>query len=121
MTPAVYARAAATSGARQMLSGGASPADGGEDAVAMSGIVGRGGPVCKGRLAARFQSTYHSWVEGVGLRMLRQTSMPKIFISYRRDDSEHITGRIYDHLEPRFGHDNVFMDVDAMLLGVDFR
>jgi hypothetical protein len=47
--------------------------------------------------------------------------MPKIFISYRREDSEHITGRIYDRLEQRFGHDNVYLDVDTIPLGVDFR
>ena len=47
--------------------------------------------------------------------------MPKIFVSYRRDDSEHITGRIYDRLEPRFGRNNVFMDIDAIPFGVDFR
>lgn len=47
--------------------------------------------------------------------------MPKIFVSYRRDDSEHITGRIYDRLEPHFGGDNVFMDIDSIPSGVDFR
>jgi formylglycine-generating enzyme required for sulfatase activity len=47
--------------------------------------------------------------------------MPKIFISYRREDSEHITGRICDHLEARFGHENVFLDVNAIPFGVDFR
>ena len=47
--------------------------------------------------------------------------MPKIFISYRREDSEHVTGRIYDRLESHFGRDNVFLDVDAIPLGVDFR
>jgi CheY-like chemotaxis protein len=47
--------------------------------------------------------------------------MPKIFISYRREDSEHITGRLYDRLEQRFGRDNVFMDVETIPLGVDFR
>ncbi len=47
--------------------------------------------------------------------------MPKIFVSYRRDDSEHVTGRIYDRLEPHFGGDNVFMDIDSIPFGVDFR
>ena len=47
--------------------------------------------------------------------------MPKIFISYRREDSEHITGRLYDRLEPRFGRDNVFLDIDTIPFGVDFR
>ncbi len=47
--------------------------------------------------------------------------MPKLFISYRRQDSEHITGRIYDRLEDHFGRDAVFMDIDAIPFGVDFR
>jgi hypothetical protein len=47
--------------------------------------------------------------------------MPKIFISYRRDDSAGMAGRIYDRLEARFGRENRFMDIDAMPLGVDFR
>lgn len=47
--------------------------------------------------------------------------MPKIFISYRRDDSEAITGRIYDRLVSVFGEGNVFQDVDDIPPGVDFR
>jgi len=47
--------------------------------------------------------------------------MPKIFISYRREDSEHVAGRIYDRLAPHFGRDNVFLDIDAIPFGVDFR
>ncbi len=44
-----------------------------------------------------------------------------IFISYRRDDSADVTGRIYDHLTHAFGEELVFKDVDAIPLGVDFR
>jgi TIR domain len=47
--------------------------------------------------------------------------MPRIFISYRREESELITGRIYDHLASHFGHHNVFRDLDSILFGVDFR
>jgi hypothetical protein len=47
--------------------------------------------------------------------------MARIFISYRRADSEVETGRIYDRLESHFGRDSVFMDVDDIPLGVDFR
>jgi len=46
---------------------------------------------------------------------------PKIFISYRRDDSRYITERIYDRLVQRFGANHVFKDVDSIPLGVDFR
>ncbi len=44
-----------------------------------------------------------------------------IFISYRRDDSADVSGRIYDHLVLAFGQEMVFKDVDAIPLGVDFR
>jgi parallel beta-helix repeat protein len=47
--------------------------------------------------------------------------MPKIFVSYRRQDSEHITGRIHDRLHPHFGHDAVLIDIDTIPFGVDFR
>lgn len=48
-------------------------------------------------------------------------AMSKIFISYRRDDSADITGRIYDRLIQQFGRDAVFKDVDSIPFGVDFR
>lgn len=44
-----------------------------------------------------------------------------IFVSYRRDDSADVTGRIYDRLSSRFGTDQVFKDVDSIPLGRDFR
>ena len=47
--------------------------------------------------------------------------MTKFFISYRRDDSADVSGRIHEKLVDRFGPGNVFMDIDAMLLGHDFR
>src|SRR4051812_43543626 len=47
--------------------------------------------------------------------------MPRFFISYRRDDSLDIAGRIYDRLAAHFGHDEVFIDVDTIPFGVDFR
>jgi hypothetical protein len=46
--------------------------------------------------------------------------MPKIFISYRRNDSASNAGRIYDRLEGHFGQGQVFMDVDAIRPGLDF-
>lgn len=47
--------------------------------------------------------------------------MRAIFISYRRDDSEGQTGRLFDDLESAFGRDAVFMDVTAVEPGRDFR
>lgn len=47
--------------------------------------------------------------------------MRSIFISYRRDDSEGQSGRLYDDLSRRFGKGTVFMDVVGIEPGVDFR
>lgn len=47
--------------------------------------------------------------------------MSKILISYRREDSAHVTGRIYDRLTQQFGRTAVFKDVDSIPLGIDFR
>ena len=44
-----------------------------------------------------------------------------IFLSYRREDSAGVAGRIYDRLRAHFGPDSVFIDVDAVPLGVDFQ
>ena len=44
----------------------------------------------------------------------------QIFISYRRTDSD-IAGRIADHLLAEFGRDSVFLDVDSIPVGRDFR
>jgi hypothetical protein len=47
--------------------------------------------------------------------------MRAIFISYRRDDSEGQSGRLYDDLVRRFGDGAVFMDVVGIEPGRDFR
>lgn len=44
-----------------------------------------------------------------------------IFISYRRSDSQDITGRIYEYLASHFGADVVFRDVYSIPLGEDYR
>jgi len=49
------------------------------------------------------------------------TTMSKILISYRRKDSADVTGRIYDRLVQQFGRESVFVDVDSIPFGVDFR
>lgn len=43
-----------------------------------------------------------------------------IFLSYRRTDSQAITGRIRERLVHEFGADDVFMDVGTIPPGVDF-
>jgi pterin-4a-carbinolamine dehydratase len=50
-----------------------------------------------------------------------QASPGSIFICYRREDSADTTGRIYDRLVDHFGPERVFMDVEAIKLGYDFR
>ena len=47
--------------------------------------------------------------------------MPNIFVSYRREDSSGITGRICDYLKAAFGEEHLFKDVDSIPLGTDFR
>jgi hypothetical protein len=47
--------------------------------------------------------------------------MPKILISYRRADSSAIAGRIADRLSHHYGEHSVFMDVDSIPIGIDFR
>src|SRR5580658_2896207 len=47
--------------------------------------------------------------------------MSKIIVSYRRSDSQAVAGRIVDRLISHFGADAVFMDVDNIPFGIDFR
>ena len=47
--------------------------------------------------------------------------MPKILVSYRRSDSQAIAGRIFDRLSARYGDESVFMDIDNIPFGIDFR
>lgn len=44
---------------------------------------------------------------------------PKVFITYRREETAAHAGRLYDAMVARFGERNVFMDVD-MAPGIDF-
>lgn len=44
----------------------------------------------------------------------------RVFVSYRRDDSATIVGRICDRLASELGPGHVFKDVDSIPFGVDF-
>ena len=58
------------------------------------------------------------------LRLSRPPPAPrgtKIFISYRRASSMHIAGRICDQLEKEFARGEVFFDVDAIPVGINFK
>jgi hypothetical protein len=51
----------------------------------------------------------------------RRQAMSGIFLSYRRDDSSGWAGRLYEHLVAEWGPSQVFMDIDAIAPGEDFR
>jgi len=47
--------------------------------------------------------------------------MARIIISYRRSDSDIFAGRVRDRIAGSFGEDSVFIDVDNIPFGKDFR
>jgi Sulfatase-modifying factor enzyme 1/TIR domain len=47
--------------------------------------------------------------------------LPKIAISYRRADTEVMAGRIRDRLAVQYGEKAIFMDIDNIPFGKDFR
>ena len=47
--------------------------------------------------------------------------MPRISISYRRADTAGITGRIFDRLKQHYGPDSVFIDIDSMRMGRNYK
>ena len=51
---------------------------------------------------------------------LKPSSVPCIFLSYRRNDSAGFAGRLADALEAEFGAGSVFRDVDDIRPGEDF-
>jgi WD40 repeat protein len=69
----------------------------------------------EGRIAGRDDEGSECVITGkIGL-------MPKISISYRRADSEAMTGRIFDRLISHYGKDAIFRDIDDIPPGIDFR
>jgi hypothetical protein len=51
----------------------------------------------------------------------RSLSMPRVFISYRREDAAPYAGRLYDALARELGDDQVFLDIDALRPGDSFN
>jgi len=47
-------------------------------------------------------------------------AMPKVFISYRRSDSQMVAGRLREALALRYGHDAIFRDKDSIGAGEDW-
>src|SRR5919109_3250094 len=50
-----------------------------------------------------------------------QASSLRLFVSYRHDDVPAYSGRLADRLVSRFGEDGIFLDIDAIDPGLDFR
>src|SRR6187200_143329 len=51
----------------------------------------------------------------------RARSQDRVFINYRRKDTQHVAGRVRDRIDARFGRDRVFMDVEDIGLGGTWR
>jgi molecular chaperone DnaK len=80
-------------------------------------------------LAGPSLTTYDGWANIAHRRPLVQsfavagirTAMAKIIISYRRSDSDVFAGRVHDRIVSRYGDQSVFIDVDNIPFGKDFR
>jgi tetratricopeptide (TPR) repeat protein len=49
-----------------------------------------------------------------------ESSVGRVFISYRREETAYAAGWLFDRLADRFGRDQIFKDVDSIQLGDDF-
>jgi hypothetical protein len=54
-------------------------------------------------------------------RAMSEIDSGGIFVSYRRQDTRHAAGRLFDRLAERFGRTHAFMDVVSIEPGLDFR
>jgi hypothetical protein len=55
-----------------------------------------------------------------GRQSISSTERPRIFINYRREDTEAAANRLHDRLSLIFGTENVFIDTDDIPAGLDF-
>jgi hypothetical protein len=69
----------------------------------------------------RWEDDVRALAEGLRLVSRQARNMPRITISYRRDDSLDIAGRIFDRLAAHFGREAVFRDIDNIPPGANFR
>ncbi|MGE3710812.1 MAG: toll/interleukin-1 receptor domain-containing protein, partial [Hyphomicrobiaceae bacterium] len=53
-------------------------------------------------------------------RRTRDSNAIRIFINYRREDTEAAAGRLHDRLSLDFGNEHVFSDTDDIPAGTDF-
>ncbi len=54
-------------------------------------------------------------------RRILEARAASIVVSYRRSDADAIAGRIRDRLVGQFGEHAIFMDIDSIPIGFDFR
>jgi hypothetical protein len=57
---------------------------------------------------------------GRPVRFIRRSTYPRIFLNYRRDDSEAYAGRLHETLSRAFGREDVFMDIFSIRPGETF-
>ena len=81
-----------------------------------------------------FRATVHRLLASNSERLLEQNphlrsreertavphTIPRLFLCYRRDDTQDAAGRLHDRLVDAYGEESVFMDIDSVPLGVDF-
>lgn len=51
----------------------------------------------------------------------RAGNATRLFINYRREDTEAVANRLHERLSIDFGEDNVFIDTDDLPAGIDFE
>ncbi|MFI5954762.1 toll/interleukin-1 receptor domain-containing protein [Cryptosporangium sp. NPDC051539] len=91
-------------------------------AIALGTLSGLG-PMWAARRARRRAGAYPMGPPGPGFPPGAVPYPPiskRIFLSYRRADSQDVAGRLFEALWPRFGPQNVFIDVDSVRPGRDF-
>jgi TIR domain len=72
---------------------------------------------------ARWQAGETSGIENEKRKQPRDRTVqagPRIFLSYRRDDTRWLAGRLYDRLRERYGRTAVFQDIDTIKPGVKY-
>ncbi len=55
--------------------------------------------------------------DGFGVGLPNDPVRRELFVSYRRSEAEHVTGRLFDHLVMAFSFEKVFKDVNSILAG----
>ncbi len=81
-----------------------------------SWFAGQGKPRPPSTLPS-IETLAHPAEAGSASPQLRQT---KIFLCYRREDTQGFAGRIYDNLASRYGQEHIFRDIDSTPAGIRY-